>query len=1185
MNTTGWIVFRAATLAGLLTLSNRGAAQVANPANPPGEIRVVEVQGIVETLPAGASAWSLTQTNQLLHPLDRLRTAPNSRVALRWSDQSVVPIGAITEIEVLPPQATGAPSGLRLLRGVLSFFHRDQPGRIQVLTRGAAAGVEGTEFAVAVTGAAGNELTTLSVVDGRVNFSNELAAITLTNGQQAVAQSGQAPTRTPGFIANNVLQWCFYYPAVLDAADLELEAAEVAALQASLEAYLAGDLLAALAKYPPDQQPQSPGPRVFHSALLLSVGQSEQAEAELAALPATAPARLHRVAAALRLLIVAVKRQEAMPSVPAEELPTELLARSYYEQSRATGDAALATALDLARQATQRAPEFGFAWARVAELEFSFGHTRQAIAALDRSQELAPQNAQALALRGYLAAAENQTRDAIAWFDRALAVDSALGNAWLGRGLCRLRSGDGAGGREDLLVAAALEPQRAELRNYLGKAFADAGDHIHAARELDLARRLDPNDPTAWLYSALLKQERNCINDAIRDLEKSRELNDNRSLFRSRQLLDQDQAIRSANLAEIYRDAGMAEVAEREAGRALNADYGNYSAHLFLADSFDVSNNELRNRRYETAAAAEYLIANLLAPIGAGPLSPTISQGEYTRLFEQNRAGIISSTEYLSRGAWSENGVQSGTFDQWSYAFDWIYNSDPGQQINGDLELCQLQLKLKFQLAPRDEIYTEVSQLEARYGDLAQHFDPAVTEAGLRCEEVQKPLALVGYHHEWSPGVHTLLALARVEDRVSIANPQQGALLVFRPDDPANPGQTELTGVQGFVTDAHFKNHLEIYSTELQQIWQQPEHQLILGGRYQDGRFQTENVQEMPSIASVFPPLPAPAAMQDLSAKYQRMTLYGHYLWQIAEPLQVIGGIAYDRMTYPANLQMAPLTDQRTTKDALLPKAGLIWKPEADTAVRFGFARSRASASLEQSWQLEPSQVAGFVQSFRSIIPETLVGGNVGAEFECFGLSLEQKLPTETYLGLSAELLRSKLDRIVGAFDVLPDQLDWAIPSGLQEHLDYEERSLRFSVHQLLGNYWSLGLRYRVSLAELAEEYVDVPQVLVAAGNFTRSQHSRAVLHQLRFTPTFNHPSGFFAIGEALWMAQDSDTLADENFCQFNAYLGYRFPRRHAELTLGLLNLSNQDYRLNPLNLHDSLPRDRTCLVRFRLSF
>src|SRR5438045_1556512 len=84
--------------------------------------------------------------------------------------------------------------------------------------------------------------------------------------------------------------------------------------------------------------------------------------------------------------------------------------------------------------------------------------------------------------------------------------------------------------------------------------------------------------------TCLLKQQ-NRINEAIRDLEKSEELNGNRRVYRSGLLLDQDAAVRGANLANVYRDAGMDDVSVREASRAVNADYANYSAHLFLANS------------------------------------------------------------------------------------------------------------------------------------------------------------------------------------------------------------------------------------------------------------------------------------------------------------------------------------------------------------------------------------------------------------------------------------------------------------------------------------------------------------------------------------------------------------------------------------------------------------------------
>ena len=73
---------------------------------------------------------------------------------------------------------------------------------------------------------------------------------------------------------------------------------------------------------------------------------------------------------------------------------------------------------------------------------------------------------------------------------------------------------------------------------------------------------------------------------AIRELEESASLNDNRAVYRSRLLLDQDAAVRGANLASIYSDAGLDDVSLREASRAVTYDYANYSDHYFLAQSY-----------------------------------------------------------------------------------------------------------------------------------------------------------------------------------------------------------------------------------------------------------------------------------------------------------------------------------------------------------------------------------------------------------------------------------------------------------------------------------------------------------------------------------------------------------------------------------------------------------------------
>ena len=1172
----------AAALVGIATWGEVSLAQPIASSETLNEIRIVAIEGTIEVSPRGATGWvSTTTTNQVLKPFYRVRTGRNSRMTLRWSDQSVVPVGALTELEILPPKEPQAESGLHLIRGILSFFHRDKPGRIRVITSGAEAGVDGTEFVVAVDAGGPVEITTLSVIDGTVRISNDLGSRSVTNQQQAVVEKGKPPVLTAGFNANNVLQWCFYYPAVLDLRELPLTPEEETALSASLSAYRAGDLLSALYNYPTGRQAASDADRLYYAALLLSVGQVEQTENALSHLSTSAPGeRIQRLAVALRQLIAAVKRQDN-PSTAAPQLSTELMAASYYEQSLAHRETSLRIALDLARRATTNSPDFGFAWERAAELEFGFGQTDRALEALNRSLELSPRNAQAFALKGFLLAAQNKESEATWWFEDALALDPALGNAWLGRGLCRIRRGNLVEGREDLTVAAAIEPQRALLRSYLGKAYAEEGDYPRASKELQIAKHLDKNDPTAWLYSALLNQQYNRVNEAIRDLEHSQNLNDNRSVYRSSLLLDEDRAVRGANLAGIYRDAGMFDQSVREASRAVSYDYANYSAHAFLANSY----NELRdpnfiNLRYETASEVEYLLANLLAPVGAGTLSPTISQQEYSKLFQRDGLGLISDTEYLSRGAWTENGAQYGTFGNFSYSLDAFYHSDPGQRHNNDLEQRQLLFRLKQQFTPKDRVYFEASQYDASGGDLAQYPDQSQANPGFRFHEKQEPILMLGYDREWSPGMHTLFLAAYLNDTLSLTNPSQATLLTFEPGF--------LAAVNGLNIQQDWSNRLKIYSTELQQIWETGDHTTIVGGRLQWGDVRTKNLQDNPEFFQG--QFDTPAADQYFSVDFRRSSAYAYHYWQVLYPLQLIGGVVYDHITFPDNFKFAPINDAEDTVDRVSPKAGFILTPFKGSTVRFAYTRSVAGPSLDQSVQLEPSQIAGFIQSYRSIIPESVAGPNVGARFETFGLSLEQKLPTGTYLGLAGEILNSEVVRTVGAFRYYPDSLTifTAVPSGMSENLNYEERSILATVNQLLGAGWSLGARYRLTEAELTDDFPDAQNVLIHTF-FEPHQKTRSLLHNTDLFVIYNHPSGLFAEFDALWYKQtnqsDLTSLPGENFWQFNSLIGYRSRGRRMSLTLGLLNLTDRNYELNPLTLYNDLPRGRTVALRLLLNF
>ena len=126
--------------------------------------------------------------------------------------------------------------------------------------------------------------TTVSVIDGEVKLTNPPGTLLLTNGQQAEVVLGKAPVRGAGFIVNNVLQWVFYYPAVLDVNELQFTDGEKHSLQNSLAAYQAGDLAGAL-KYFPAQSPDSAPIEIYHAALLLSVGNVAGSEKILASVP------------------------------------------------------------------------------------------------------------------------------------------------------------------------------------------------------------------------------------------------------------------------------------------------------------------------------------------------------------------------------------------------------------------------------------------------------------------------------------------------------------------------------------------------------------------------------------------------------------------------------------------------------------------------------------------------------------------------------------------------------------------------------------------------------------------------------------------------------------------------------------------------------------------------------------
>ncbi len=1141
---------------------------------------VQSIEGTVLYARARADTWDPVYLGQKLYDGDRVRTGEDSRVAFQLPDLSVVRFGEKSDHTIVAtPEGEKPKTRFNLRAGLMYFFHRGKPADAEVETRTASAAIRGTEFVVEQ---AEDGRTLVTVFDGEVELRNTEGSVRVESGERGVATPGQVPTAAPALDLANVIQWALYYPGVLDPGELPLADEEKASLRESLEHYRAGALGAALQAFPRDLPNPSAAARLLLASLRLSVGQVVAAQEELDRL-GQAGEQITRLADALRQVIATVKG-ETWDAPRSPELATEWLATSFHEQARHRLEAALAAA----RAVVARSPGFSFGWARVAEMEFSFGRVGAAEEALSRALDLAPRQAQAVALRGFLLAAQNRIRAAEAEFERAIQLDSALANAWLGRGLSRIRSGRGEEGRDDLLVAAALEPRRAALRSYLAKAWADTRFEDKAAHELELAKLLDPRDPTAFLYAALLKEQGGQINDAVRELEQAQALGDNRRLYRSRLLLDQDRAVRSVNLARLYREAGLDEVSLREAGRAVAEDYGNYSAHLFLANSYDQFRDPNRiNLRYETPAEAEYLIANLLAPAGAGTLSQSISQGEYSKLFERDGPHVVSSTEYLSRGAWSQNGAQFGTFGNTSYSLEGVYRTDPGQWFNGDFEERELRLHFKQQLTPQDSLYFRVVEYESSGGDRFQRLDPTLDyysggpNPDLRTRETQRPALVLGYAHKWNPGSRLLFLAGRIEDTYEVSDPSAPTLMKFEFDGAFNA--LAPIGIQQSAT-----TEAVVYTSELQQIWQTPKHLTVIGGRYQRGDLEVENTHREPTDYMEW--FPVNGFTRRMETSFARLSLYGYHSWQVLEPLALTGGASYDWMEYPENFRAAPMSDGEESLSRLHPKAGFIWKPDQRTAIRGAYSKSLGGTTLDQSLRLEPTQVAGLNQAFRSTIPESLVGSTSGDRAELLALSVERNFAHGTYAGLAGELLRSRSPRTLGAytFDATIDPNE-VFPGSLREELKYQERSLTLSVHQLAGKYFSFGARYRVSEASLRTLFPEVGPGTVLVQPLQRSSRQRSLLQEAELRAVFNHPSGFFGQLSGLWNAQQDlgsgSSRPNEDVWTMDAFIGYRLPRRNAQFTLGVLNLLDRDYRLHPLNLHAERPRERTLVCRADFAF
>ena len=687
----------------------------ATPCDPP-IARMVSVQGDVEVRRAGQTQSQAARLNDTYCPGDRIQVGERSRADVALVNQPVLRLDQNTII-TLGGVRDERTSLIDLARGAMHFLSR-LPRGLEVNTAFVNAGVEGTEGLIQVEA----DRTLLSIFEGRVLAANQAGSLPLTSGQSAIAEKGKPPVLTVVVRPRDAVQWALYYPPVTYFRPEDFQGPEPwrEMVRQSLDAYMKGDYQAAfeaIKGVPSDIRE----PRFFayRAQLLLGVGRVDEASKDIQQALSLNPN--YSDALALQSIIAIVQNDKeraldvAKKAVAADpKSATALIALSFAQQANFDLDGAL----ESLQQAVQVNPNDALAWARLSEVHLMFARLNRALEAAQKAVALDPNLARTQTVLGFAYLTQVDTTESKKAFERAIELDQADSLPRLGLGLAKIREGDLEEGGREIEIAASLNPNNSIVRSYLGKTYYEEKRIGLDSREYSIAKELDPNDPTPWFYDAIAKQTTNRPVEALQDMQKAIELNNNRAVFRSSLLLDSDLAARSAALGRIYSDLGFQQLALVEGWKSVNTDPTNFSGHRFLADSYQFL------PRHEIARVSELLQSQLLQPINITPIQPrfaesnlflisaqgpgTLSFNEFNPLFNRNRITLQTSALAGGNSTYAGEGILSGIYNKASLSSGGSHFQTDGWRKNADQNDDMANAFVQLELSPETSVQSGI---------------------------------------------------------------------------------------------------------------------------------------------------------------------------------------------------------------------------------------------------------------------------------------------------------------------------------------------------------------------------------------------------------------------------------------------------------------------------------------------
>jgi len=183
-------------------------AQAPVPRPAPAAGAIVAAKGGEEMRFVREDLWRAAQIQQSVVGGDTLRTNAIGNLAILFTDQTQIRVGrnstlTVTEVARGPSDATQ----LSLQGGNLWARAARGGSGVDVKTPAAVAAIRGTDWSLAVDGAG---KTSLVVLEGVVELKNPQGAVTVRQGEGAVAAVGQAPTKFVLVSPNDREQMLFY---------------------------------------------------------------------------------------------------------------------------------------------------------------------------------------------------------------------------------------------------------------------------------------------------------------------------------------------------------------------------------------------------------------------------------------------------------------------------------------------------------------------------------------------------------------------------------------------------------------------------------------------------------------------------------------------------------------------------------------------------------------------------------------------------------------------------------------------------------------------------------------------------------------------------------------------------------------------------------------------------------------